>query len=156
MPKCEKIKVPSINDTSKNSAAQTILSIPSDHFCELWCLLKSNGVIMVNTNVNGHITTFKLKEHIHKRGGLVHGEYLKDLVLLKVSDILESGSSIYICFIRLIYLLMPTVLQIFGNFKSLKMLSGQGEPWMLFHDLGVRRGSGPKVLKKNPIFSNIC
>jgi len=120
MPECEKIKVPSMNDTSKNSATQTTLSIQSDHPCQMWCLLKSNGVIMVNMKVNDHITTFKLKEHIHKRGGSVHGKYLKDLVLLKVSDILESGSSVYVHCVRLIYLSMSTVPQIFRNFKSPK------------------------------------
>jgi len=77
-----------------NSSAQTTSEgTPSDDPRELWCLLESDGVIMVNMKANDRIST--LKENVHKKSGSAHGEYPKDLVLYRVSDILESGSSIH-------------------------------------------------------------
>ena len=77
MPKCEKIKVPSMNDTSKNSAAQTTLSIPSDHSCELWCLLQSNGVIMVNIplTLRGFWSFFLFKSCWYDKYHLVYYQF---------------------------------------------------------------------------------
>lgn len=102
-----------MNDMSKNSAAQTTSDTPSDHSPrDLWCLIEGDGLIPVTIAANKPIAI--LKECIYEKGktSVFDGIYAKDLVLLKVSDILESGGSIYVRFVRLLYLSMGKVPQI--------------------------------------------
>jgi hypothetical protein len=77
---------------------------------QLWCLLESKGVIIVNVKANDRITT--LKERVYKKGGSVAWAISQRFVLFKVSGIMDSGSSIYVFFVRSIYLSMGTVPQI--------------------------------------------
>ena len=83
-------------------------SVPSEGPRNLWCLIEGDALIPVTVAANKSIAV--LKEHIYAKGktsafGAIDA---KDLVLLKVSDILESGSNIYVRFVRLIYLTLPT------------------------------------------------
>jgi len=103
--------VRAMNDTSKNSAAKKTSDKPSDDSPRnLWCLIEGDDLIRVTVAANKPI--YILKELVCGKTFVYDGIYAKDLVLLKVSDTLESGSSIYVRFVRLIYLSMSKVPQI--------------------------------------------
>ena len=78
---------------------------------DLWCLFEGDALILVSVAANKPIAI--LKELIHAKGKI--SADAKDLVLWKVSDILESSSNIYVPFLRLIYLSMNTLTILFGN-----------------------------------------
>ena len=56
----------------------------------LWCLIEGDGVVPVSLAANQRIVI--LKEYIHAKGKIT--VYAKDLVLLRVSDILESSTNL--------------------------------------------------------------
>ncbi len=108
------------SNKNQNSAPKTTSEgTPSDDSSrDLWCLIEGDALVRVTVAANKPIAV--LKELVYAKGktSVFGGIDAKDLVLLKVSDILESGSSIYVRFVRLIYLSLGSVPQIFGNFKS--------------------------------------
>jgi hypothetical protein len=91
---------------------------------DLWCLIEGDTLIPVSVAANKPIAI--LKELIYAKGksSAFGGIDAKDLVLWKVSDILESTSNIYVPFLRLIYLSMNMTMILFGNSKSAKTREG--------------------------------
>ena len=88
---------------------------------DLWCLIEGNKLIPVPVAANKPIAILKELVYVKGKSSAFGGIDAKDLVLWKVSDILESTSNIYVPFLRLIYLSMNTLTMIlFGNSKSLK------------------------------------
>ena len=87
-----------MNETNKNSATQATSegTLSDDSPRDLWCLIEGDAPVLVKVAANMPIAV--LKELVYEKGksSVFDGIDAKDLVLLKVSDILESFSSIYV------------------------------------------------------------
>jgi hypothetical protein len=93
---------------------------------DLLCLIEGDTVVIpVSVAANKPIAILKDLIHAKRKSSAFGGIDAKDLVLWKVSDILESTSNIYVPFLRLIYLTMNTLtIILFGNSKSAKAREG--------------------------------
>ena len=76
------------NKDSTSIAAQTTSEGTPDSPRVLWCLIEGDGVVPISLAANQRIAI--LKECIHAKSKVT--VYAKDLVLLKVSDILEFST----------------------------------------------------------------
>lgn len=100
-------------------------SLPNDNTSHrLRCLIEgAAAVFTVTVAANEDISD--LKEHVHEKGinTAKHAIFASELVLLKVSDVLESRIDVvthFLCFVRSIYISVPTIKILFDNSQSTK------------------------------------
>jgi len=90
----------------------------NDQSFELWCLIEGDAAIQVTVDANKSIAILKDLVHSKLEGNTSVAP--KDLVLLKVSDILQFHSNINIPFLRSISLSVITQSRLYNDSKSLK------------------------------------